>query len=246
MHTQTLQPASPGSLNDAAWLTSLVMPTPFINGLSIPGFAATARLLHPASDANGVPATWAQVANQTGRPLHPDSTWDEVSGTVHARRTVHSDWPGGEPDLGELGENGWDALLDHLTDWAGSDASCVAAIDAELPWVSGTVGFYGDPQHVEPPQGPAFPTEVLSTAPRVQLLRTCMLMTGPLTAVRSLGRTWHYRDQCWFERHGPTGLWPADRSWLVLTDIDADHTVLAGPLELIDAVTADNRLETRP
>ena len=247
VRTQTLQPAPPGSTREAGWLAGVVPPDPFFDGSSSAGFAATVRLLHPATDADGAPVTWAQVAARTGRRLHPGSTWEEVSGTARTRRTTRSDWPGGEPELGELGGAGWDALLGHLTRWSGSGASCVAALDEDLPWVSGAgVGSYGDPHHVEPPQGPAFPAEVLSAAPRVRLLRTCLLLTGPLAAVRTLGRSRRSREQHWFERHGPTALWPADRSWLVLTDLDADCTLVAGPRTLIDAVVADDRLEPRP
>ncbi|WP_432571008.1 hypothetical protein [Kineococcus sp. SYSU DK005] len=247
MRPQTLQPAPARSTRDATWLSSVVPPEPFLHGCCFPTFAATARLLHPATDTDGDPVTWAQVAARTGRRLHPHSTWEDVSATVHTRRTTRSDWPGGEPELGELGEAGWDALLSHLTRWSGSSASCTIALDEGLPWVSGAgLDVYGDPHHVEPAQGPAFPADVVSTAPRVQVLRTCLLLAGPLAAVRALGRTRRYREQRWFERHGPTALWPADRSWLVLSDLDADCTVVAGPRTLVDAVAADGRLETRP
>ncbi len=244
---QHLQPAPPDTT--ATWLTDalpLDLFTP--RGATIDAFAATTSLLHPASDADGVPVTWAQVAAHTGHLLHPTSTWDDVCGTVHTRRSTRNDWPGGAPDLGELGESGWDALLSHLVRWSGPAAACVLAVDEDLPWVRGGahVGFYGDPYHAEPPQEPAFDAQVLTAAPRVQLLRTCLLLAGSLAAVRTLGRTWRYRDRHWFERHGPTALWPADRSWLVLTDLDADSTVVAGPRTLIDALSADARLETRP
>ncbi|WP_432536830.1 hypothetical protein [Kineococcus arenarius] len=207
MRTPQLQPAPPGSAAGATWLSSALPPDLFTpRGCALDGFAATARLLHPAGDVDG------------------------------------------HPELGELGEPGWDALLSHLTRWSGSDAACLLAVDEDLPWVRGGahVGFYGDPHHSEPPQEPAFGAELLTAAPRVQLLRTCLLLSGPLAAVRTLGRTWRHRDRRWFERHGPTALWPAGRSWLVLTDLDADRTVLAGPRTLVDAVSADDRLEAQP
>ncbi|MCI2237992.1 hypothetical protein MO973_38040 [Paenibacillus sp. TRM 82003] len=251
MSPQQLRPARPSTVPDAIWSSDAVPPDLFTpGGGTVEEFAATARLLHPASDTDGQPVTWAQVAARTGHGLHPHSTWDEVSGAVHTRRSTRSGWPGGAPELGELGEPGWDALLSHLTLWSGSGsgAACLLAVAEDLPWVRGGahVGFYGDPHHTGPPQEPAFTAEVLTAAPRVQLLRTCLLLAGPLAAVRTLGRTWRYQDRHWFERHGPTALWPVERSWLVLTDLDADCTVVAGPRALIDAVRADDRLEARP
>ena len=241
-----LQAAPPEAT--ATWLTKAPLSNLFTPHAPLDPFAATTRLLHPATDTDGNPATWTQVAAHTGHRLHPASTWNDVSATVHTRRSTRSDWPGGEPDLGELGEPGWDTLLEHLTHWSGPEAACVVAVDEDLPWVRGGthVGFYGDPHHAEPAQEPAFPAQVLTTAPRVELLRTCLLLSGPLAAVPTLGRTWRYQYRRWFERHGPTALWSSDRSWLVLTDLDADCTLVAGPGPLIDAVSADTRLDVRP
>ena len=169
------------------------------------GFAAAARLLHPPLDAAEHPATWARVAAHTGHHLGPDTSWEEVSSTVHTRRCTRTDWPGSEPDDGELGDAGRDALLDHLSRCSGAGAACYVAVDDIPPWVSGQgLGSYGDPHHLEPPQEPAFPPEVRNAAPRLEVgSRSYLLLTGPLHAVPTLGRTTRYRDQRWFERHSP-------------------------------------------
>jgi hypothetical protein len=241
-----LQPAPPDATAPAAaWLSTVLVSGPYAPH----GFTAAARLLHPASDADLNPVPWAHVAIVTGHPLHPDSTFDDIAGTVHTRRTTRNDWPGGPPELGELGDTGWDALLSHLTLYSGSTTRCLIAIDDSLTWVTGGPGvqFYGDPHHVEPPQDPAFPTELLDSAPRFWACsRSYLLLTAPLAALRTLGRTWRYQDQRWFERHSPSLLWPTDRSWLVATDLDYDYTYLAGPRLLLDAALADHRLESQP
>ncbi|MGI9588055.1 MAG: hypothetical protein ACR2MR_07590 [Dietzia maris] len=41
----------------------------------------------------------------------------------------------------------------------------------------------------------------------------------------------------------PQLLWPADRSWVVASEIDWDSTIVAGSRSLVDAVLADERLE---
>ena len=41
-------------------------------------------------------------------------------------------------------------------------------------------------------------------------------------------------------------LWPADRAWVLVTEIDADSTVVAGSAALIRAICADERIEALP
>lgn len=52
------------------------------------------------------------------------------------------------------------------------------------------------------------------------------------------------------EEHGappmaesPSILWPADRSWIAVSEVDFDSTIVAGPRDLIAAVVADDRIE---
>lgn len=54
------------------------------------------------------------------------------------------------------------------------------------------------------------------------------------------------------EEHGfapsaqhPNILWPQDRAWVMVSEIDFDSTVVAGSAELIAAICADERLEAR-
>ncbi|MGM7699316.1 hypothetical protein [Microbacterium sp. A84] len=55
------------------------------------------------------------------------------------------------------------------------------------------------------------------------------------------------------EQHGfppaaqhPSILWPADRAWVMASEIDYDSTIVAGSAELIRAICADERLEALP
>lgn len=41
----------------------------------------------------------------------------------------------------------------------------------------------------------------------------------------------------------PSLIWPADRAWVLVSDVDYDSTVVAGPEELIAAIAADPDLE---
>ena len=48
------------------------------------------------------------------------------------------------------------------------------------------------------------------------------------------------------ESYSPTILWPTDRAWVLVSDIDVDSTVIGGSRELIAALCADDRLEALP
>jgi len=44
----------------------------------------------------------------------------------------------------------------------------------------------------------------------------------------------------------PNLLWPADRAWALVSEIDFDSTVVAGPVELIHAICTDDMIEALP
>ncbi len=79
------------------------------------------------------------------------------------------------------------------------------------------------------------------TAARLSLPgRDHLLFTGPLHAALGMG---HQVTDDWFDPQSPNLLWPADRSWCLASEIDSDSTLVAGPVELIDAVLAASDLE---
>ena len=44
----------------------------------------------------------------------------------------------------------------------------------------------------------------------------------------------------------PNLLWPADRAWVLVSEIDFDSTVVAGPVEVIHAICTDDMIEALP
>lgn len=44
-------------------------------------------------------------------------------------------------------------------------------------------------------------------------------------------------------RHAPNLIWPADRSWLVASEVDFDSTLVGGNAELIDTIVESPKLE---
>jgi hypothetical protein len=50
----------------------------------------------------------------------------------------------------------------------------------------------------------------------------------------------------WRLPQSPTLLWPADKSWLLATDIDFDSTLVGGTTELIEKLLQATRLDAWP
>lgn len=46
--------------------------------------------------------------------------------------------------------------------------------------------------------------------------------------------------------HSPSIVWPADRAWVLVTEIDFDSTIVAGSDDAISAIAADPRVEAAP
>src|SRR5215203_4036166 len=66
------------------------------------GFAAYARICHPATDRAGRLTTWPEVARQTGRQAHPLMQWHALVGSADPLNMKGSLWPGGDPRRGNL------------------------------------------------------------------------------------------------------------------------------------------------
>ncbi len=203
-------------------------------GSTVPhGFAAYARILHPLEDAAGGPATWSDVAAFTGSHEHALMQFGAISRTP--------EWPGTEPEEGNLSPDRLERLCDVLDHHTPAEAECFFALWEGYGWVHGSPGvvIVGSDEVVPP----AFPPEVLN-GPRLRHWggRDYLVFRGGLRAASEMG--WR-RDE-WFDPQSPNLFWPADRSWCVATEIDFDSTLVAGSAELVDDVLAHPELEAWP
>lgn len=92
----------------------------------------------------------------------------------------------------------------------------------------------------------------VSEGPRLELPgRDHVLFRGDLAALAAPGWELHvpWRDRI-SEEHGfppsaqsPSIVWPADRAWVSVSEVDYDTTIVGGSPDLIAALTADPRLE---
>jgi len=104
----------------------------------------------------------------------------------------------------------------------------------------GTLTLEGSGRAVEPPP---LLTPREKSAPRLQLPdRSYLLLRGPLAAVATLAR-YEGPDVPWAQ--SPNLFWPADRAWIVATEIDFDSTLVGGTREAVGAVLT-SRLEAWP
>jgi hypothetical protein len=104
----------------------------------------------------------------------------------------------------------------------------------------------------QPSWQPGILSDEVSRGPRLELpAREYVLFTG---SVAELARPDWVLDVPWRDRvaeaHGfapdaqsPSLVWPADRTWVLVTEVDFDSTVVGGSRELIAALCADSGLE---
>lgn len=189
-----------------------------VAGVAAPGFAAYARVLHPAS-LDGRPVRWSQVAAAYGRTVGPGTKWHRLIG---AERFYHNGSDPGLPGVwDEHPEEGptpplvADALVPVLARHTGTAERCWFGL-----WNGyGRRDFDGVP---------TFPTPG----------RDEVLLGGALADVVSPVSLDEFDPL-------PDLWWPQDRAWCVGGDVDLVSTYVGGSPELIADLLADPRLETR-
>lgn len=219
------------------------------------GFDAYARILHPIAHTGG-PTTWASVAEQTGRPVHPTVGWNALRDLPGRIRVADHDLrDGAAPSDGSLPDRQLAALCDVLLQHTADPNQCFAAVWDGYGWDNRSIIAFGD----GPPEEGEIPIEqwrlpTLSTAeraaPRVQLPHhDFYLFAGPLPRTQDYDfETPHFPEDTAgpFLEQSPNLLWPAEHSWCVATDIDFYSTLVGGTAQLIDRVLAHADLEALP
>ena len=213
------------------------------------GFAAYARVLHPAGtrESGDAPVRWAEVAAWSGLPLRPDAQFHSVALPPKPPSEPPPCGPG--PQEGSLDEPDAEVLAGILRDWTATPEDCWFCVWDGFGWDSASSLFAvmasaETGQRPEPaaPRRPADPVPgPVRDGPRVELPhRSYLLYQGPAEAALILPRLDGTSGQC------PNLWWPADRAWCVASEIDLPWTYVGGPRGLIDAILADDRIEALP
>ena len=240
-------------VSTAAWIASRFEGRVGAVTRTVPsGFAAYARICHPATDRAGRLATWPEVARHTGRQAHPLMQWHALVGSADPINASGSRWPGDDPRRGHVVPEVLARLCDVLADHTAAAQRCFFCLWEGWGWIGSSSveaavahanGAGGAPGSSDEPIAAAFSDED-SIHSRVRLPdRDYVLFTGPLEAALQIGH-WHSPE--WFEPQSPNLFWPADRAWCVASEIDFDSTLLGGTPALIDAILQTPELDAWP
>lgn len=197
------------------------------------GFAAYARIFHPAARLPPIPPSrvideseiqsvpWQEVAAANGRTAHRTMQWDCLVGAwegVPGRQPL-TEQPGiwdEEPQTGSLPRHLASDLAELLARYTTTPGECFFGL-----WE----GWGGS---VVPDDTASF------HIPH----RRMLLLTGPGTAVST-----SLQGPEPIPHQAPNLWWPADRAWCVATEIDFNTTYLGASQGCVDAVLASSAFE---
>lgn len=198
------------------------------------GFAAYARILHPAE----VPGRgrrlvrWAEVAAWSGMPLGPRAQFHSVA-LPPRRPEGPAPWSGQGPELGSLYAGDASALARTLRRFTATPERCWFCI-----WEGH--GFQGRPLVAPGQAAPELPSPIPAevwSGPRVHLPhRDYLLYEGAVEAVTATVGLAHLDQTAnlW---------WPSDHAWAVASELDLACTYVGGPAELVEAIVRDTAIE---
>jgi hypothetical protein len=223
--------------------------------LQIPtGFEAYARVFHPASDSDGNPVKWKEVADACGTTPHREMQWHAILGLSSAAElrgaySLHDEtaarWSGSDPPVGSMGIETLDALCSILTTHTTGISRCFFGLSTISGWLD------------------SLPSEKVGPLLELPHDRSYIILTGPLYAVHQIRRDWSSAGslelrlraeggneqnaamdtQPYSAREAPNLIWPADQSWFVASEVDFDSTLVGGSTELIHAIIDSPNLE---
>lgn len=222
---------------------------------------------HPRTDVfplDEQQVRWSDVAGAFGTKMHPLAQFHRLLGQVPSRQEIldSEGWRYSEPLTGNLAPDTLAAVASRLCEHTSTPNKGVSAIWEGWGGLTSSIGyaqltFSDDWTFVENAPDSA----ALDSGPGSGLL-TAEVVNGETLTLP--GRAYYlfnaapqfYRDPGWVNHvpwhhspqfpQTPSILWPADRSWVMVTEIDFDSTVVAGSHELVSALVRDPAIEALP
>jgi hypothetical protein len=208
--------------------------------LAVPnGYAAYARICHPATDTDNSLVSWPEVARQTGRKAHPLMQWHALVGSRDPFNFTGSQWSGGDPERGNLRPEILGPLCELLAHHTSTREECCFCVWEGYGWLE-------DGRLRARPSSRAEVRQVRLERRQLRVGlpdRDYVLLSGPLSAAPEVGSTLGAPG---FAPHSPNLFWPADRAWCVASEIDFDSTLVGGTKELVEAILNGRAFDAWP
>lgn len=205
------------------------------------GYEAYVRVLHPVGFEGDRVLRWRDVAQVTGRQVHPLVQWWRLIGASESWNPSSTLWDGDDPATGALHQPDGQVLADLLT------RHTTTPDDAYFALWEGS-GHFNDAN------GVMFGAGHLTTAGSDVVAR---LVAGP--RLRHPGRDYLLLAGALSEASGIAELvdarpwalsgnlvWPADRAWCIGTEVDFDSTLVGCSRAAAADLLSCGELETLP
>ncbi len=235
--------------DSAVWIRPRIDSASSVGWVVPTGFDAYARVLHPVEEAyTGELITWAHVAAETGRTVHPLVQWHRLVGSDDYVDRRDADWDRGAPRTGHLHPTALGALLRPLVEHTTTPDDCwfclwegYGVINPPPGSRAVTTSWTGSSPLPETAVAPSVVPEDVVRGARIGFLqRDYLLLHGPAASARFLGEQ---VTPDWFLPQSPNLFWPDDHAWCVGSDIDLDSTLIGGSAALIDQLIDSDELE---
>jgi hypothetical protein len=222
----------------AQWIAPRLGEFSSVAGTAPDGFEAYVRVCHPA-DRDGHLYTWAHVARETGRTVHPVMQWHALVGASDYLNMSDSTWPGGDPRRGSLEPSVLGPLCAVLAEHTSTPRACLLGLWYGYGFIDGGLTTVAYPVGSGRAGGVTRDPPAFSRDRRTLVLpaREYFLFRGPIAAALEMSSRW---DQ------SPNLFWPEDRAWFMASEIDFDSTVIGGSSELAQALLAAPGLDAWP
>lgn len=239
------------AVDAASWVAPATSgPHGLVGGLVPAGFDAYARVLHRAVGPDGMPATWAYVANQTQRHLHPLAQFVAIAGRLAFDCRHPMGWPGENPVRGSLDPEQLEILGQVLAEHSSLTQTCRLLLWkgwSTLPpaWRDNCPTLIQPGREYLLFECPV--SEIVAASRFFALPHPAFSAPVTLEEAAALGREGEAATgRVLLDVQSPNQWWPTDRSWFVATEVDYDSTIVAGSHELITSITSHPQLEAFP
>ncbi|WP_061963843.1 hypothetical protein [Demequina aurantiaca] len=207
---------------------------------------------------------WSDIARTFGTKMHPLAQFHRLIGQEMSEQEIMDSegWRYSEPETGNLAPDTLAAVAAWLCEHTSTPDDGVSAIWEGWGGLTSSAGYamltFSDDGRVLKDTSPLSTGEV---GPGSGLLPAEVVNGEKLELP---GRAYYlykcapqfYRQQSWVNQvpwhhsaqfpQSPSILWPADRSWAMVTEIDFDSTLVAGSHELVLDLVQDPAIEALP